>query len=117
MAELTAGALLQQVDGLLSNGYRAEEKLRWLSQAEGFVRTAVYGMEGEVSLSEEDVLMAPAPYQELYRYYVEAQIHYCNGEMTRYNNAAAMWNNVLLTLRDAVNRAQGRSGTVALKFT
>jgi hypothetical protein len=48
---------------------------------------------------------------------VEAQIHYCNGEMTRYNNAAAMWNNVLLTLRDAVNRRQGRSGTAALKFT
>ena len=114
MAELTAGALLQQVDGLLSNGYRAEEKLRWLSQAEGFVRTAVYGMEGEVSLSEEDVLMAPAPYQELYRYYVEAQIHYCNGEMTRYNNAITAWNELLLTWRDACQRRDDRAKALKL---
>ena len=117
MAELTASAVVAQVDALLPNGYTAEEKLRWVSQAEGFVRTAVYGLDSAVSLTGAETLTAPAPYDELYRYYVEAQIHYSNGEMSRCNNAAAMWNNGLLTLRDAVNReGGGKQGAAALKF-
>ncbi len=117
MAELTVSAVLQQVDTLLPNGYTAQEKLRWLTQAEGFVRAAVYGLDGTVSLTEADTLTAPPPYEELYRHYVEAQIHYCNGEMSRYNNAAAMWNTALMTLRDAVNRKGGGKSGAALKFT
>lgn len=119
MAELTVSAVLAQVDALLPNGYTAEEKRRWLSQAEGFVRTEVYGIDPAAmgELGEADTLCAPAPYNELYRHYVEAQIHYANGEMTRYNNAAAMWNNALMTLRDYVCRTEGRSGSVkALHF-
>ena len=116
MAELSVSTVLQQVDALLPNGYTAEEKLRWLRQAEGFVRAEIYGLDSTVSLTEADTLTAPAPYDELYRHYVEAQIHYCNGEMTRYNNAAAMWNNGLMTLRDAVNRKGAPRGGAALKF-
>lgn len=116
MAELTASAVVQQVDALLCNGYSTEEKYRWLAQAEGFVRSEVYGLAGDVTLTEDSVLCAPAPHHELYRHFVEAQIHYANGEMSRYNNAAAMWNNALMTLRDAVCRAQGRSGAAALRF-
>lgn len=117
MAELTVSTAVAQVDALLPNGYTPEEKRRWVSQAEGFVRAEVYGLDPTVSLTDTDVLTAPAPYDELYRHYVEAQIHYCNGEMSRYNNAAAMWNNGLMTLRDAVNRrGEGRQGVSALKF-
>ncbi|MFQ9052979.1 MAG: hypothetical protein ACLR5H_07240 [Oscillospiraceae bacterium] len=39
-------------------------------------------------------------YDGLYRHHVEAQIHYANGELERYNNAMALWNNGLMTLRD-----------------
>ena len=117
MAELTAGAVLRQVDALLPNGYTAEEKLRWITQAEGLIRSAVYGLDSAVSLTEADALTAPVPYDELYCHYVEAQIHYCNGEMSRYNNAAAMWNSGMMTLRDAVNRqGSGKQGASALKF-
>lgn len=119
MAELTVSAVLAQVDALLPNGYTAEEKRRWVAQAEGFVRAEVYGLDpaAAAELGEDDILSAAAPYDELYRHYVEAQIHYCNGEMTRYNNAAAMWNNALMTLRDYVCRTCGRSGGVqALHF-
>ena len=55
-------------------------------------------------VTEDYVLTAEAPYDQMYRYYVEAQIHYANGEMTRYNNAAAAWNNALLTYRDYYTR-------------
>lgn len=116
MAELSVSAVIAQVDALLPNGYTREEKHRWVEQAEGFIRAAVYGLDGDVHLAEADALMAPAPYGELYRHYVEAQIHYCNGEMSRYNNAAAMWNSGLMSLRDAVNRKSVRPGGAALKF-
>ena len=51
-------------------------------------------------LADAAPLLAPAPYDGLYRHYVEAQIHYANGELERYNTAMALWNNGLMTLRD-----------------
>lgn len=101
MAKTTAGQVLDRVDALLPNGYERQEKLRWLEQAEGFVLREVCGQEGELTgLTEEDSLTAEAPYDELYRHYVEAQIHYANGETARYNSAASLWNNAFLTYRD-----------------
>ena len=103
MANLTATDVLRQVDDLLPNQYGGAEKLRWLAQAEGFVVQEILrpcGAEGETELTGEHVMLAPPPYDELYRHYVESQIHYANGEMDRYNNAAAAWNNALLTYRD-----------------
>ena len=38
MARTTAKQVLDRVDALLPNGYARAEKLRWLAQAEGFVR-------------------------------------------------------------------------------
>ena len=103
MANLTATDVLRQVDDLLPNQYAGEDKLRWLAQAEGFVVQEVLrpcGADGDTELSGEHVMLVPPPYDELYRHYVESQIHYANGEMDRYNNAAAAWNGALLTYRD-----------------
>ncbi|MEI3103028.1 MAG: hypothetical protein V8S97_02180 [Oscillospiraceae bacterium] len=62
-------------------------------------------------LADAAPLLAPAPYDGLYRHYVEAQIHYANGELERYNNAMALWNNGLMTLRDSL--VQGASAPAA----
>lgn len=40
----------------------------------------------------DDQLIAPFPYDEMYVYYLEMKIDYENGETTRYNNDAAMYN-------------------------
>lgn len=118
MAGMTAARVLEQVDTLLPNQYTRAEKLRWLSQAEGFVLREVFCRSDALEPLEEDTaLVAEAPYDELYRHYVEAQIHYCNGEMTRYNNAATCWNNGLLTYRDYVCRTGApREGARALRL-
>ena len=112
MAKLTVGQVLLQVDALLPNQYTAEEKRRWLKQAEGFVIEEVIKVhEGGENCrlleewSDDTELLVGAPYDELYRYYVEAQIHYANGEMNRYNNACTAWNNALLTYRDCYCRS------------
>ena len=94
MGQMTAGQVLAQVDDLLPNSYPGEQKRRWLRQEGG--QGAV--LPGE--LTDAAGLLAPAPYDGLYRHYVEAQIHYANGELERYNNAMALWNNGLMTLRD-----------------
>ena len=124
MGQMTVGQVLAQVDDLLPNSYPGEQKRRWLRQAEGFVLEEVVrvheGGQGAVlpgELTDAAELLAPAPYDGLYRHYVEAQIHYCNGEMARYNSAAASWNNGLLTYRDYVCRtAAPAQGVRALKL-
>ena len=102
---MTIKEALDSIDALKPNTYEESEKLRWLSQAEGFVLREICGVtEPLAELTEGTSLSAEPPYDELYRHYVEAQIHYCNGEMARYNAAAANWNNGLLTYRDYVCR-------------
>ena len=118
MANITAGQVLEQVDALTPNQYSRAEKLRWLAQAEGFVLREIRRVTGALPpLEDDEPLTVEAPYDELYRHYVEAQIHYCNGEMARYNSAAANWNNGLLTYRDYVCRTTApERGVKALKL-
>lgn len=46
MARTTAKQVLDRVDALLPNGYARAEKLRWLAQAEGFVRRELWPGDG-----------------------------------------------------------------------
>ena len=78
MGQMTAGQVLAQVDDLLPNSYPGEQKRRWLRQAEGFVLEEVVrvheGGQGAVlpgELTDAAELLAPAPYDGLYRHYVE----------------------------------------------
>ena len=68
-------------------------------------------------LTEETELTAEPPFDELYRHYVEAQVHYANGETARYNSAAGLWNNAFLTYRDYRARtAAPEGGASALRL-
>ena len=76
------------------------------------------GRRGELpALTEETELTAAPPFDELYRHYVEAQVHYANGETARYNSAAGLWNNAFLTYRDYRARtAVPEGGASALRL-
>ena len=107
MAKVTAKQVLDRVDALAPNGYERGEKLRWLAQAEGFVLREIRRESGGLpALADDTPLTVAPPYDELYRHYVEAQIHYCNGEMARYNSAGSLWNNAFLTYRDYCARTE-----------
>ena len=85
MGKMTAGQVLTQVDSLLPNAYTREEKLRWLLQAEGtLIREVLRPVDRETSvpekLEESTVLVAGTPYDGLYDLYVQAQIHYADGD-------------------------------------
>ncbi|MBE6918717.1 MAG: hypothetical protein E7469_03410 [Ruminococcaceae bacterium] len=104
MSQITALWVLGQVDDTLPNGYSDAQKRHWLAQAEGFCALEAGGS-APANLADDAVLTAQMPYDGLYCRYVEAQIHYHNGEMSRYNNAMAAWNELFLSWRDY--RARG----------
>ena len=92
---MTVSQAIGRTDELLPNAYTAAEKLRWLNQVEGMLWEALGA--GEFTPFPEDgdpdaPLRAPHPYDSLYLRWLEAQIHYANGEFSRYNNAIALYN-------------------------
>lgn len=103
MSPMTIAQALAQIDALSPNAFTAADKLRWLSEAEGLVVSEILRThEGahELTFTGYDEttdlqtpLLVPPPYDGLYRFYVEAQMDYVNGETARCNNARGEWNN------------------------
>ena len=92
---LTISEAIGRTDGLLPNAYTAAEKLQWLAQVEGMLHEALgeetfpgFGADTDLSTA----LLARHPYDSVYLRWLEAQIHYANGEFARYNNAIALYN-------------------------
>ena len=117
MPHLKIRDVLTQVDDLLPNQYTVQQKQRWAEQAEGLVITEILGEKMPEEMTENTVLSAQPPYDEMYRHYVEAQIHYANDEIERYNNAAAAWNGLFTAFHDHCIRDGGHGGgSAALKL-
>ena len=105
---------INRIDVLKPNGYSQAEKIQWLSNLDGIVKREIIdtheGSEGvtfngyteETSLTTE--LLVPAPYDDVYLRYLEAQIDYANGEYTKYNNAVEAYNTAYSTFRRYYNR-------------
>lgn len=114
MKQVTAGWVLAQVDELLPNACSESSKYHWLEQAEAFCRAAA-GMPAAEMLTEETALTVPVPFDGLYSRYLEAQISYAGGEVSRYNNAMAAWNELFLAWRDWRSRGSA-APAAALKL-
>ena len=94
---------ISAVDSLKPNTYTPEDKVGWLSNLDARVKTQIidaheseykvffYGYDS--ILDQETELLVPAPYDEMYLRWLEAQIDYHNGEDDRYNNAIMLFNN------------------------
>jgi hypothetical protein len=110
---MTIAQILAQADALTPNAYTTAEKLRWLSEAESFIVNDILKPHGEQAAfsgydaatdTDKKVLLG-APYDVLYRYYIEMQIHYADDEMTRANNARAQWNNAFAACQNYYSRS------------
>ena len=60
------------------------------------------GYDPDTDLNAE--LIAPAPYDDLYLRWLEAQIDYANGEYGKYNNAITMYNSAYAEFANHYNR-------------
>ena len=100
---MTIAEVISKVDALKPNTYTPEDKVAWLSNLDTRVKSQIidaherndpiyfYGYDS--ILDQETELLVPAPYDEMYLRWLEAQIDYHNGEDDRYNNAIILFNN------------------------
>lgn len=93
------------VDELKPNQLTEGQKIQWLSQLDQRVFKEILQthaqdtdmpaeFSGYTEETERDTnLLIPAPWDEIYRWYLEMQIDLANMELEKYNNSAALYNN------------------------
>lgn len=114
---------INKIDSLMHNTYNQVDKVAWLSELDSDVKHHIIdthegaetvtftGYDGNTDLQTE--LLVPSPFDSVYLRWLEAQIHYHNGEYDRYNNSIIMYNTAYGAFADYYNRthkpkSQGR---------
>ena len=95
---------IQRLDALKFNTYSQNDKILWLSKLDLAVKRLILdnceghpapdfkGYTEDTPLDTE--LLVPAPFDEIYLRWMEAQIDYHNGENDRYNNSISLYNSM-----------------------
>lgn len=93
---------INKIDALKANTYSQEDKVQWLDQLDRMIKLQIIdtheGAEGvtfagyDKNTDLHTELLVPAPYDEVYIRWLEAQIHYHNDEIKKYNVAITMFN-------------------------
>jgi len=92
---------------LMSHEHDLESETRVELKVVGshLVVTGAGSFEAHIDSFDMDTpLLVPEPYDDLYLYYLDQRIALNNNDKTRYNTAAAQYNNALLTYQQYVNR-------------
>ena len=114
---------INKIDSLMHNTYNQVDKVAWLSELDSDVKHHIIdthegaetvtftGYDDSTDLQTE--LLVPSPFDSVYLRWLEAQIHYHNGEYDRYNNAIIMYNTAFDAFAAYYNRthrpvSQGR---------
>ena len=117
---MTIQEVLTRIDNLKPNQYKITQKIAWISDIDGVIYKEIIkthvneednefvGYDDTTDLSTE--LLACEPYSELYVYYLMAQIDFCNGEYTRYNNTSALFNQAYQNYVNYYNRTHRSNG-------
>ena len=110
---------INKTDSLKHNTYTQSEKVFWLSEVDLDVKNNVIDThEGESaeftsyddSTDIQTELLIPAPYDKAYLLWMEAQIHYYNGEYDKYNNAVDMFYEAYEGFKKHYNRTHMPTG-------
>ncbi len=112
---------LDKVDALKPNSYTELEKIKWLSTRDGLIFNNIIethespvilefkGYDSETSL--DTVLIAEAPYDDMYVPWLEAKIDLANAEYGRYNNSISHFNDMYDEYQNWYNRTHMPLGT------
>lgn len=116
---------INRIDAVHPNNYTQLEKVAWLSTLDGVIKkeiidthegaeaVAFNGYTEETPLDTE--LLVPAPYDEVYLFWLQSKIDYWNGELGKYNNSIAMYNTAYSAFEKAYNR-EHKPITTKFKF-
>ena len=110
---------INRIDSLKHNTYTQSDKVAWLSRLDAMVKNHIIdthegnertftGYDDSTDLQTE--LLIPAPYDEVYLRWMEAQIDYHNGEYDRYNNAIDMFHTAYSAYENYYNRTHMPNG-------
>ena len=109
---------INRIDSLKHNTYTQSDKVAWLSEVDWDVKKNIIDThEGESTFTGYDdstdlqtELIITAPYDKAYLLWMEAQIHYYNGEYDKYNNAKDMFYEAFEGFRNYYNRTHKPKG-------
>lgn len=105
---------INRIDAIKPNRYSQAEKTMWLSSLDGLVKSEIIdthegseevvfdGYNSETMLTTK--LLVPAPYDEIYLFWLESKIDYWNGETSKYNNSIEMFNTAYSAYEKHYNR-------------
>ena len=105
---------ITRCDALKHNTYTQTDKVQWLSRLDWMVKKHIIdthegadavtftGYDDSTDIQTE--LLVPAPYDEMYLRWMEAQIDYHNGEYGKYNNAIDMFHTSYEAYQNYYNR-------------
>lgn len=92
---------IERIDSQKHNVYSQNEKIAWLSRLDFLVKTLIIDAHEGAETVEftgyndrtdmETELLVPAPFDEVYLRWLEAQMDYSSGEYDKYNNAILMY--------------------------
>ena len=111
---------ISRLDSLKHNTYSQSDKVEWLSRLDSMVKNHIIdthegadevtftGYDDSTDLQTE--LLVPAPYDEVYLRWMEAQIDYTNGEYSKYNNSIDMFHTSFDSYANYYNRTHMPKG-------
>lgn len=111
---MTLGEAIAQVDELKPNAIPQLTKVLWLSTLDGLVKRNVFDTHGTglgefpgygPQTSLDTALLVEAPYDTLYRRWLEAQIDLTNAEYDRYNAAIRVFSDEYGNFENDYNRS------------
>lgn len=111
---MTIQEAVELLDRIKPNQFNQETKVKWLGKLDGMVYreimqthegNPVESFTGYDAANPDTVLLVPYPYDEdVYGYFLCAQVDSENGEMTKYNQSITMYNNAFKLFQDWYNR-------------
>ena len=113
---MTIQEALANVDEMKPNNIARSTKIRWLGEVDGMVVDKLIRTHEQPKGAPEEyvpytketdestVLLIPYPHDEIYRWYLEAQIHLRNMEMDQYQNMQGFFQKAWDEYRRKYNR-------------
>lgn len=114
---MTIQECIDYVDNTKPNSYSIEDKVKWLARLDTKIANEIINthelLEGESSPGntqydvDEDMsttLLVGYPYDDIYPAFISMKIDEYNGETSRYNNSASMFNTLMTDFAKEHNR-------------
>ena len=112
---MTIAKVIEQLDRLKPNAFGRAEKIEWINEIESLIYAEMVlthehdeahaAFEPYTDQTDPDTeLVAKAPYDRLYRHYLESKVDLYNMEMEKYNNSAQLYNEAYSAYRNWYNR-------------